>query len=180
MREKLKYENNWTIFLSRDTTMRPELSDKLREELTIFLSRDIIMRPELSDKLREKYPRLYSNMRGRTIECPDGWYNLLDTYSNRIMEILNKYEPIDKEGFLIVKSKFGELRIQGIKFDFSGGPDPETDLTNIEMLISECESESKKTCDRCGSPAKIEKDNLWNGPTCDSCKEAIKLKKMLR
>lgn len=94
------------------------------------------MEKEKSDALVKKYPRLLKGLRQGRVECGDGWYDIVERTLARLDNVKTKVDP----GFVIIKEKFFELRIQGRFHD---------DLS--QQIIAEAELESHAVCDKCGA-----------------------------
>jgi hypothetical protein len=117
--------------------------------------------------LLEKYPKLYSQHKLSPQEtcmcwlfcCGDGWIQIIDNLSEKIIEIDPEIEAVQ------VKEKFG-----GLRFYINGAKKETAD--EIYTLIHKAESESLKTCEKCGNKenAKL-RDDSWIFTLCDKCFE---------
>ena len=104
----------------------------------------------------------------RGFEVGDGWFDLIASTSKAIETILEAQAPEDRAGIRCaqVKEKFGVLRwyVDGLDLDV-GGPHWHD---NIERLIAQAESDSRKICEKCGQPGRIRGRN-WLVTRCDAC-----------
>lgn len=108
------------------------------------------MNEELTQKLREEFPVLFGPneysgfLRGFGFECSDGWYELVREFAI-IVEAHNKTLPDKPVVALIVKEKYGSLRVQG--------------LTNMNSFLWQhlrnVERKSTTICDLCGQPGQL-------------------------
>lgn len=89
--------------------------------------------------LIEKYPHLWGKLR-MGFECGDGWFTLVETVS-RVVGDRACYED-----FVIVKEKFGGLRIQGVHGKTI------QDVSYVYGVISMAEAMSFHVCEICGLP----------------------------
>lgn len=87
-------------------------------------------------------------------ETGDGWFDLIDRLSKRIVEVSNDSVQASQ-----VKEKFGTLRF----YVDSACSD------EVYSLIEQAEQESAETCDICGQPAKLT-GNGWLATRCESHK----------
>lgn len=131
------------------------------------------MQEDLEQQLYEKYPTLFQN-RTKSIqescmawglECGGGWYDILDTLCDRIIEteeyILEKDSNYKRVKFDQIKEKFGVLRIY-----YSGGNE------FIAGMISMACELSYKTCEACGNRGKQNKRG-WISTLCDNCRSKV-------
>lgn len=110
------------------------------------------MKPELDEALCTKYPEIFRDRNGdmRTtamcwgFECGDGWYDLLDTLCQELMDLSKEVDPPHIPVATQVKEKYGTLR-----FYINGGTDAQWDA------ISRAGDRSGKTCEACGKPGKV-------------------------
>jgi ribosomal protein L37AE/L43A len=118
------------------------------------------MNDENTKYLIEKYPTLYKQyylpMQETAMcwgfECGDGWFNLIDELSSKIIELDKNVEAIQ------VKEKFGGLRFYI------------TSSTNdVHELISLYEHKSFTICEECGQPGMLRTDKGWWRTLCDKC-----------
>ena len=126
------------------------------------------MKVELQQILFQTYPKIFrqkSLPMSETcmcwgIECGDGWFILLDGLCKNIQTYLDCYPEINQVEATQVKEKFG-----GLCFYFEGGD------KYIWELISQAESQSYKTCERCGSTEKVSQTKGgWILSLCELCK----------
>lgn len=131
-------------------------------------------------ELYSKYPSLFSLKENKnepigaySIECGDGWFDILSSLcfmiaqQERNIEGNNKYrikqgqEPVEYEPlrFTQIKEKFGGLRVY-----YYGGNE------YTRGLIGMAESWSYHTCEKCGEKGKPDKKG-WIMTLCDNCKK---------
>jgi hypothetical protein len=121
--------------------MKQKLIDKLTKRFKF-------MKPGKDDKGMYPY-NMFS------IECADGWFDLLRKLCEGIEKALNKGEDI----FITqVKEKFS-----GLRFYYSGGNDL------IDKLVEKAENDSFKICEGCGKKGKLRKLNGWLSTLCIKC-----------
>jgi hypothetical protein len=109
----------------------------------------------------EKYPLLFKKLRSGqyTFECGKGWNHLIEEVCFKINDFFEKFPEYNEnfEGIIVVKEKYGELRIQGsfpdIVYDF----------------IKEAEHKSQNTCEYCGAEGKMRNVWGWQKTLCDVC-----------
>lgn len=101
----------------------------------------------------EKYPKAFANVYCGA-NCGKGWLKLVDP-------LIELCEKLDVEVHQI-KEKFGGLR-------FYVGQAPE----EVHTLIQIAETESFKTCERCGADGK-RRPGGWIKVFCDRCEEERK------
>lgn len=109
----------------------------------------------------------------------DGWFNIIWELSEKIEEIINKYNPTDKQALDLlidyplfnvtqVKEKFGTLRFYyEMRLDVPEAHD------EIMKVIDEAELKSAKTCERCGKPG-TQTESGWIKTLCNDCKKGSK------
>lgn len=115
------------------------------------------MSPELDAKLVAKYPGLYKDRNGDPLatamcwgfECDDGWYDILDRLSARLVQIDERIVATQ------VKEKFGTLR-----FYITWGCD------EAWAAIDSAELETETTCEVCGKTGKL-RPGGWIKVLCD-------------
>ena len=98
------------------------------------------MKQDLFDSLKKRFPQLYSQL--HSIDCDDGWYNLIQGLSHSI-ELHIDYLPPDLMGKIFavqVKEKFG-----GLRFYVNHG------TPYIDGAINMAEAVSYYTCESCGN-----------------------------
>lgn len=114
------------------------------------------MNKELTKLLVEEFPVLFGPneystlLRGFGFECGDGWYDLIRKFAKKCKEhnMVNPEHPIVA---LIVKEKFGGLRIQGL-----------SNMTEeLFDVLRNIEEESYSVCEVCGKPGKLTTDGWW-------------------
>ena len=128
-------------------------------------------------ELYNKYPSLFSLKDNKTepigvysIECDDGWFDILSNLcwmiaqQERNIEGNNKYlisqnrEPVEYEPFRFtqIKEKFG-----GLRFYINEGS------KEVYDRITEAEKLSYETCEVTGNPGKLRTDIGWYLTLCD-------------
>lgn len=85
-----------------------------------------------------------------------GWHGLLDKYLPQIW-------IIDPDCDLIIKEKYGTLRIQPYKV--SEG----VSRNDIHTIARDAEKESATVCELCGAPGSLRTDRDWWETLCDEC-----------
>lgn len=125
------------------------------------------MNEDFTKLLRAEFPILFGPtayadyLRGFGFECNAGWIELIRKFGKKCKEhnLLYPDQPIVA---LIVKEKFGGLRIQGL-----------TNMTEeLWSLLREVEEESYYVCEVCGQPGKLLTKNYWWKTRCkehESC-----------
>jgi len=130
------------------------------------------MNPENTEKLLTTYPLLYRELRDRSFDCGDGWFDLVWQVSAEIESaaqlegILKTAEAWPSVG--ILKQKFGALRVQ---FD---GRVSEA----IEAVAAKAYERSMVICELCGAPAQLDRERelgKWEEALCKSCRKAHRL-----
>lgn len=125
------------------------------------------MNKEHSRQLMEEFPELWkhiedlkSSLMAFGVACDDGWFSLIYQLCKDIMIEYNKQDDKFKKGFYVqqVKEKFG-----GLRFYISYGN------KKIFELIDTAESESYNTCEVCGNPGKLMRNNGWYKTVCEEC-----------
>jgi len=114
---------------------------------------DLMERLAWEHELMEAYPKLYGNLRGNHFECGPGWKGLLKEAGEKL-EL-----PEDFDRMVIVKEKFGSLRIQGIPLS-----EQERDI------IHDITERSTGICKTCGRTEDVEQIE-WGGPRCHDCRQ---------
>jgi hypothetical protein len=101
----------------------------------------------------QKYPRLFRDLRSRTqFECNNGWDGIIEEMCAKAYPLL---PDEDEESIIVVKEKYGTLRIQGGCF-----PDA------IFKIFDEAEKKSQITCEVCGDPGVL-RGGGWLRTLCD-------------
>lgn len=95
-----------------------------------------------------------------------GWYDLIIELVSKIEDIY-KSKNLDIREFKIyqVKEKYGSLRFC-----------VETNLKEVDDLITEYEDKSEGICDNCGIEGKIYKKNGWFRILCGTCADKFDYK----
>lgn len=130
------------------------------------------MKEELEQQLVEEYPELYRwyDEDPESIDGPapplatfgftvgDGWYDLLDALSNRLVLLEVDVEVVQ------VKEKFG-----GLRFYHNGiSADDERRIYQASGAIQMAEEMSFKICEDCGNSGEI-RTTGWYRTLCDDC-----------
>lgn len=89
---------------------------------------------------------------GRWIGCGPGWYPILTRIEQRLNELDPDYEVHQ------IKEKFGTLC-----FYWEG------DIPNGDAIVDEAETESRRTCELCGSPGHLRSKAGWLKTLCNAC-----------
>lgn len=127
------------------------------------------MTPENTQKLLAAYPQLYRDLRNQSVECGDGWFDLVWQMSAEI-EATATHEGISKTSkalpsICILKQKFGTLRVQ-FHVDVSDA---------METIAAKVHEQSQGLCELCGAPAHYDNDQKlgrWVETLCDECRKA--------
>lgn len=103
-------------------------------------------------------PTIYPTVPRCGFDCPRGWLGIVERLSLAI-EVMVKDWP-DPPTVIQVKEKFG-----GLRFYMSQYP------AAVEALILQAESESFRTCERCGNPGQRNRrapgSKWWIRTLCD-------------
>lgn len=115
------------------------------------------MDQSLLEKLYSRYPNLYRTK--PALACGNGWFHLIDKYSNKLEALVTKLEDPFREGSYLTyaKEKYGELSI------FLHGGTPE-----MYTVVEELEAASAHICEVCGSQGKLRPDRGWILTLCDT------------
>jgi hypothetical protein len=125
---------------------------------------------ELEQKLFLKYRDLFAgrsqpltqSLMGFGFECDDGWYDLIDTLCEQIVqcdaEFRKKHPDAPPLRATQVKEKYGTL-------SFYVGPAAETVLDLTEFA----EALSAKICETCGNKGRTRNKKSWLKTLCDQC-----------
>jgi hypothetical protein len=106
------------------------------------------MTQSLIEKYKAKYPLQFSNyLRGRDIEIPDGWINLVDEMINKFC---TEYPAIR---FRQIKEKFGELRV----YESFSDEILDDEAESISSMLNEYVNRSYSTCSVCGSTENVDR-----------------------
>lgn len=124
-----------------------------------------------TEKLLTSYPLLYRELRERSFECGDGWFDLVWQVSAEI-ESAAQLEGIPKTAESwpsvgILKEKVGTLRVQ-FRTRVSGA---------IRALVNKAGERSAEICELCGAPAQFDCEHeLSRGVKvlCESCRKALR------
>ena len=112
------------------------------------------MNPTLDQALCTKYPKILSSLRYGSIECGDGWYDLIDTLCLLIQSYIDTHDQMPQVVALQVKEKFG-----GLRFYCDGGNE------YINGMIRLAEELSYHICDECGNKGESNTDG-WIATRC--------------
>jgi hypothetical protein len=123
------------------------------------------MKKELDEKLCKEFPLLYCGRyadKQTTCMCwgfaiGDGWYDIIYDLSSKLEPLIAEMSEDGRPRASQVKEKFG-----GLRFYMSS----ETD--EMSKLISEAESASYITCEKCGAPGE-QRGGGWVKTLCDEC-----------
>jgi hypothetical protein len=99
-----------------------------------------------------KYPHLFEWTGIAGFECRDGWLDLIDELSAKIVAIMPDAQASQ------VKEKYGELRM----YMMSGS-------NEVEDIIDWYTKKSLRTCEVCGNYGELY-DNGWMKVRCVECK----------
>jgi len=101
------------------------------------------MNQELETKLRKRWPNLLNDQ--TSIECGDGWYDLIDLACRAINSEITSRENYEQVKYNIIvaqiKEKFG-----GLRFYYEGGDD------TVRGMVRMAESWAGHSCETCGAP----------------------------
>lgn len=111
---------------------------------------------DINEHLFNKYPEQFSAyLRGRVIETPPGWDQLVVSYVDLVVSLFPKIR------FTQIKEKFGTLRVY-FSGDFS-----ENVWKLINNITSTYETITEYTCADCGSAEGVELDSTrWRTYRC--------------
>ena len=99
------------------------------------------MNEQDTQRLIRMYPSLWKHLRGGYFECGDGWLPIIEEFSTLANGIAYATDLV------IVKEKFGTLRIQGLHARHEGLRE------EFWRLINAAEGRSAVMCEVCGEPA---------------------------
>lgn len=117
------------------------------------------------DVLPTLYPRLFpTGPLPWGFEHGDGWCNLIETLCARLDTILQA-EPCASIRMKQVKEKFGGLRFYYELHDAS-----DEMVNGIRQAVNLAAAASKHICERCASPASVDKKASWLSALCDRCR----------
>jgi hypothetical protein len=123
------------------------------------------MNIKLQNKILKKYKYIDC-----TIDCGDGWFNLINDLCKNIQNELNKRSNKKlKEEFKVnqIKEKFGGLRFYTY-----------CDNEQIHKLIDIAETLSFKTCECCGRKGKLCNVEGWLTTLCGDCANRVNNEKL--
>lgn len=89
------------------------------------------------------------------IECGRGWYKIIRATIDTINRYCKKYDILDDIRIAQIKEKFGGLRIY---INYSNNT-LTAHYKAIEAIINEGAVEASKTCEVCGRPGKLRRDD---------------------
>lgn len=95
-------------------------------------------------QLKEAYDSVFS-----------GWWSILDEY-------IPKIKAVAPDCKLMIKEKFGVLRIQ--PYDFTN-----CEYEKLNTLCDEAEVASSTVCEYCGQEGRLRDDEVWWHTLCDRC-----------
>lgn len=128
------------------------------------------MTHEHEKMLLEFYPALFRDYKKKPAETPfaaygfeieSGWFELVE----KLCESIMKLDPGPDFKVDQIKEKFG-----GLCFYFSGWPTSHEKCKQINALIIEAESQSKKVCELCGTTEGVELKGSWIKAFCPTCR----------
>ena len=122
------------------------------------------MRVELQDQLRTQFPFIET-----TIDCGDGWYDLIFNLCTEIKAIYDNNSVLNMSEFKVleIKEKYGHLCYYT----------NENTLPVIIELITIYEEESRHICEMCGLlDGKMSVKNGWYKVLCKICRKKLKHK----
>lgn len=106
----------------------------------------------------QKYPKLFKNLRSRVkFECDNGWNQIIEEMCEKAYPLIpaEQEDPDYNETIIVVKEKYGTLRIQG-------GCYPDA----VFKIFDEAEKRSMTTCEVCGAPGVL-RSGGWLRTSCD-------------
>ena len=112
-------------------------------------------KPKLN-KIINKYPELYKGWAEEHIQCSDGWADIIDEMSQKIIDYL-KTNPI-KDFTISIKEKYAELTVYQRPW-----PRNET----IEEIIDKASEKSSIVCETCGAPGSLTESDGWMTVACN-------------
>jgi hypothetical protein len=113
--------------------------------------------------MQETFHTIFGHLRS-DFECGEGWYDILYDFGQQAHDLISDQAPdFDRpESPVIVKEKFGGLRIQMFTSDF-----PDTvPQDKIQALCRDAERESFETCEICGRDGE-HRETQWGRTLCD-------------
>jgi hypothetical protein len=116
------------------------------------------MNDDHTEHLLKSYPNLYKEL--KYFECGDGWFQLIDTLSKKLEELVIGCKEFDSELFPYaeqVKEKHGTLR-----FYLS------TSTNEMEELIEKASNTSQSICEVCSEKGEFIYDG-WYQVRCKRC-----------
>lgn len=116
------------------------------------------MTPQLNTKLNKTFPWLQI-----TIECDDGWYNLIYECLKEI-EVLykTKSEDISEIKVLQIKEKYAHLRIYIFSY-----------IGDVYDIIDKYESLSHNICEHCGNDGELSVKYGYYRVLCEKCRNEL-------
>lgn len=126
------------------------------------------MRVELQEQLQQQFPFIKT-----TIDCGDGWYNLIHNLCSEIQSFYDKNSTLNICEFevLEIKEKYGHLCFYTCA---------NTDSILIE-LITIYEEKSRYICEICGSlEGKMSVSGGWYKVLCKICRKKYKHKLVVK
>lgn len=126
--------------------------------------------------LCKKHPKIFSQKNsifcssiGRSFECGDGWYKIIDDLASQLDAIRVSTKIQVKAQ--VVKEKFGGLRFQ---CDYVFSKSLSKKICNswwaiIHSVISCAENKSFQTCEECGKYGKLQQISGWYSTLCSEC-----------
>lgn len=104
-----------------------------------------------------KYPKLFRDLRSRNhFECDNGWNKIIEEMCEKANPLIPPQDDLDNtETIVVVKEKYGTLRIQGGTY-----PD------EVFKIFDEAEKRSETTCEVCGAPGLLRAGG-WLRTSCN-------------
>ncbi len=136
------------------------------------------MNQDLETKLRKRWPNLLKDQ--TSIECGDGWYDLIDLACRAINSEITSRENYEQVKYNIVvaqiKEKFGGLRFYYDSFAESATVDNPYDLPStarglgiVDGVIRMAELYSYHVCENCGNRGDCDASSRHHRTECMAC-----------
>jgi hypothetical protein len=150
------------------------------------------VKEELENKLIEKYPAIFKEIGSDPrhscmawgIECGDGWYDIIDALCGSIdnaVGIANRSWQDTQPAFRLevhaaqIKQKYGSLRFY-VDIGWTGAPLDEPAQLVVNKASDHfygatdmAERMSRRICESCGQPGRINEGFAWLRCECDAC-----------
>ena len=112
-------------------------------------------------ELLEKIDPLFSNGWFKSIDCGDGWLQIIDDLINGLNKLNIKYSIQQ------IKEKFGTLRFYFSIIESTSKNDNDT----ADFLVDLACILSSKTCEICGEIGTSDSTKGWTSIVCETCKK---------